>query len=130
MQFTRHTDSPANVVRSWSPSRIRIGEEWITRSVIVHPRGLVLEWPPDCVEALASEHLEAVFALEPEVVLLGTGTGIEFPAAAITDEFRRRGVGLEVMDTGAACRTYNVLVYEERAVAAALILAPGAQAPG
>ena len=50
--------------------------------------------------------------------------------AAITDEFRRRGVGLEVMDTGAACRTYNVLVYEERAVAAALILAPGAQAPG
>ncbi len=61
-----------------------------------------------------------IFALQPDVVLLGTGAKQMFPAGAIRQAFAARKVGLEVMDLGAACRTYNILVQEERRVAAVL----------
>jgi uncharacterized protein len=70
-----------------------------------------------------------VFALNVDVVLLGTGRTQEFPAARILAAAGRAGVGLEVMDTAAACRTYNVLLQEERRVAAALMLS-GGEGPG
>jgi len=122
MELTHHSDGTANVVRAWSEHRIQVGEQLITRSVVVHPRQLILDWPPDSVAALQPAHMDPVLALDPEIVLLGTGAQLRFPAPQLMGEFRRRGIGLEVMDTGAACRTYNVLVYEGRIVVAALIL--------
>ncbi len=60
-------------------------------------------------------------SLQPDIVLLGTGPKQFFPSRAIREAFAARRVGLEVMDLGAACRTYNILVQEERRVAAALL---------
>lgn len=83
---------------------------------------LIEEWPPKTFAELAPEHLEAILALKPELVLLGTGLTQRFPPSAIRSAFTSQGVGLEVMDLGAACRTFNILVQEERRVVAALFL--------
>jgi uncharacterized protein len=77
------------------------------------------------IEDLEVEHLQAVLALEPQIILLGTGERQVFPAPAIAAAVQAAGIGLEVMDTRAACRTYNVLVQEGRRVAAALIVGAG-----
>lgn len=91
-------------------------------SCIVTADTLITDWAPASFSDLRSEHLQAILALKPELVLLGTGATQRFPPAAIRAAFTSGGVGLEVMDLGAACRTFNILVQEERRVAAALFL--------
>ena len=91
-------------------------------SLLVTPLALVAEWPATSARTLTSADLAAVLALEPEVVLLGTGAQLHFPAAEVLRPLIDAGIGYEVMDTGAACRTYNVLVAEGRQVLAALIV--------
>ena len=122
MKFTLESSTRVNLVRAYSRTELRIGEQLVRSSCIVSADRLITDWPPKGVAALAPEHLEAIFALAPEVVLLGTGERQRFPPAGIRAAFAARGVGLEVMDLGAACRTYNVLVQEERRAVAALFL--------
>jgi uncharacterized protein len=80
------------------------------------------------VDEVTPESLAPLFALNPEVVVLATGTIQKFPRAALRAEFTTRRIGIEVMEIGAACRTYNVLVGEERRVLAAILL-PGTGQP-
>jgi uncharacterized protein len=122
MKFTLESTSRVNLVRAYSRTALRIAEEHVRSSCIVAADRLITDWPPQRLEALTPQHLEAIFALEPEVVLLGTGERQRFPPAGIRGAFAERGVGLEVMDLGAACRTYNILVQEERQAVAALFL--------
>ena len=90
-------------------------------SLVVLP-DRVLDWPVASFEALAAGHFELLAALGVELVLLGTGPRLRFPAPALTAPLARAGIGLEVMDVRAACRTFNILVAEERVVAVALVL--------
>jgi len=122
MKFTLESSSRVNLVRAYSRAELRIGEERVRSSCIVAADRLITDWPPARFEALLPEHLEAIFELKPEVVLLGTGERQRFPPPAVRAQFAARGVGLEVMDLGAACRTYNILVQEERQAVAALFL--------
>ncbi len=122
MKFTLESSSRINLVRAYSRSELRIGEERVRSSCIVSAERLITDWPPARFDALQAEHLEAIFDLEPEVVLLGTGERQRFPPADIRAAFAARRMGLEVMDLGAACRTYNILVQEERHAVAALFL--------
>lgn len=122
MKFTLESSSRVNLVRAYSRAELRIGEEHVHSSCIVSADRLITDWPPVRFEELRPEHLEAILALEPEVALLGTGERQRFPPAEIRTAFAARGVGLEVMDLGAACRTYNILVQEERRAVAALFL--------
>ncbi|MFZ0550655.1 MAG: Mth938-like domain-containing protein [Steroidobacteraceae bacterium] len=122
MKFTLETSSRVNLVRAYSRAELRIGEELVHSSCIVSADRLITTWPPERFDALRSEHLQAIFELEPEVVLLGSGERQRFPPADIRAAFTTRRVGLEVMDLGAACRTYNILVQEERRAVAALFL--------
>jgi uncharacterized protein len=80
------------------------------------------DWRPPAVEELTIADFKALLALKPEVVLLGTGVSQRLPPPRLYAEFAARGIGLEVMDNRAACRTYNVLLGEFRDVAVALIL--------
>jgi uncharacterized protein len=84
--------------------------------------GLVDDWRPQTLDELTEADLEAVLALQPEIVVLGSGTRQRFPDPRLTAAIMARGIGCEVMDTGAACRTYNVLVSEGRRAVAALLL--------
>jgi uncharacterized protein len=122
VRFTLEPASQANLIRGYSDAGLRIGEQLIERSCIVTADRLITEWPPLSFAELAPAHLEAIFALLPELVLLGTGPTQRFASASVRAEFAQRGIGLEVMQLGAACRTFNVLVQEERRVAAALFL--------
>lgn len=122
VKFTLEPPAGANLVRSYSDTELRIGEQRVQRSCLVTAERLITDWPPASFDELAPAHLEAIFALGPELVLLGTGPAQRFASAAVRAEFARRGVGLEVMQLGAACRTFNVLVQEERRVLAALFL--------
>jgi uncharacterized protein len=90
--------------------------------VVLTASEIVFDWPPGSVEELQLDHLQAVLALKPQIILLGTGERQVFPASAIGAAIQAAGIGFEVMDTRAACRTYNVLVQEGRRVAAALIV--------
>jgi uncharacterized protein len=122
MKFTLEASSRVNLVRGYSPQEIRIGNQRLTASCIVTADALITQWEPASFADLKPEHLQPILALQPELVLLGTGVTQKFPPAAIRTAFISGGVGLEVMDLGAACRTFNILVQEERRVAAALFL--------
>lgn len=111
-------------IRAYRPGEIVINDATYRRSLVVGGSTLDPDWPPQIIEELKVEHFEPILALKPEVVLLGTGSKLVFPAPQLTAQLARHGIGVEVMDTGAACRTYNVLISEGRAVAAALILEP------
>ena len=89
-------------------------------SLLVTPERL-LDWAPASFAGLDEAHFALIAELRPEVVLLGTGARQRFPHPRLTAPLARAGIGLEVMDVQAACRTYNILVAEERKVAAALL---------
>ena len=105
------------------------GEGWVevnrTRhhaSLVVSAARLITDWPATSVEALGADHLAAIVELGPEIVLLGTGAALRFPEPAQLAPLYRAGIGVEVMDTPAACRTYNILLGEGRNVVAALVI--------
>lgn len=111
-----------NLITGYGPGWVQINETRHTDSLIVMPGQLVPEWPVPDFAQLAAEHFEEAIALKPEVLLLGTGARISFPPAACLKLLIQAGIGYEVMDTAAACRTYNILMAEGRNVAAALII--------
>jgi len=123
MKLTLDADPRVNLFRSYANGEVRVGEQILRSSCIVMADALDASWPPRSVEELSAAHLEAIFRLQPQLVLLGTGATQRFPAAAIRGAFAQRRIGLEVMDLGAACRTFNLLVQEGRRVAAAVLLA-------
>jgi uncharacterized protein len=84
---------------------------------------LVDDWPPQRLSELKAEHLLPIDALRPELLLIGSGPTMRFPDAEQLSALVKLGIGHEVMDTAAACRTYNVLVSEGRKVVAALFAA-------
>ena len=122
MKFSLEPASGTYLIRGYSASELRIGAERVTGSCIVSSEQLITEWAPASFAELSIEHLPPVFAVAPELVLLGTGPQQQFAPPALRAEFLSRGVGLEVMQLGAACRTFNVLVQEGRRVVAALFL--------
>ena len=122
MKFTLENNASVNVIRSYSSEELRIGEHSIRSSCIVMADALIANWPPASLEELQLNHLEPIFELRPELVLLGTGARQHFAPAPIRAAFAEQRIGLEAMDLGAACRTFNILVQEDRRVAAALFL--------
>jgi len=124
MRFTQHTPAGLNLIRRYGPDFIAVGDEEIRTSCIVGAATLIRDWPPTDVPSLGPEHLAPLFELQPEVVVLSTGARQVFPSAALRAEFAMRKIGIEVMEIGAASRTYNVLVSEERKVLCAVLL-PG-----
>jgi uncharacterized protein len=121
MKFTRELPANVNLVRSYQADRVRIGDQVLSTSCLFNATQLLTDWAPRAVAQLTLEHFAAALTWEPEIILLGTGARQQFPAREIYTAILARGIGFEIMDTGAACRTYNVLVSEDRRVAAALI---------
>ena len=111
-----------NRISACDENRITVNEEIITASVILTPDRIIRDWLPARYEALEAVHIARLAELQPEVILLGTGRTLRFPSPAFTGDFLARGIGVEIMDTQAACRTYNILLSEGRRVVAALLL--------
>ncbi len=119
------SDAPAAAHRvvGYADGEIRLPDRTLTHSSLITATA-VHDWPVRSVAELDLERLAPLLALGADVVLLATGSRQQFPAPAILARAAAAGIGLEVMDLGAACRTYNVLIAEDRAVALAAIL-PG-----
>lgn len=121
LKFTREL-SARLVIRSVSETTIRINDDDYAESIALTPDELLGPWPDTTIADLTESHFAAIFASGSEIVLLGTGATNIFPPRELTFAFARKGVGLEVMDTGAAARTFNVLANEGRKVAVVLYL--------
>lgn len=122
MRFSLDTDSNKYSIKSYGPGWVNVNERELRRSLIIAPERLITDWPPQCLAELDETHIATVAALEPEIVLLGTGEQQRFPHPRLTRELLTRGIGVEIMNTAAACRTYNILMLEGRRVVAALLI--------
>jgi uncharacterized protein len=122
LQLSRETIE-ANVIRAFENGRIRIGESTYAGHLIVAPDRIVADWSITDANALQLDDFTPVLEMEPEIVLLGTGASA-LPDVSLMAQFAERAIGLEIMSTAAACRTYNVLVHEYRRVVAALLNEP------
>ena len=118
-----HADmpSPLNTVTAYGPDWIEINRRRFDGAVLVMPEGEVVAWSAQRFEALTAADFEALLARAPELVLLGTGQKQRFPHPRLTASLTAAGIGVDVMNTHAACRTYNILMTEGRKVLAALL---------
>ena len=122
MKFQLDEQLGGNVISQHDGRTVWVNSLPYRDSVLVPWRGEVSLWPVHSFEDLASVHFEQILALKPELVILGTGSKLRFPSPALSYSLINAGIGLETMDLGAACRTYNVLAAEGRAVLAALLI--------
>lgn len=129
MKFEEETADQRYAIRAYSRGEVTVSapergaERVLTESFVIGTARLVPDWGPRDVDELAPEHLDPILEQAPEVVLLGSGEALRFPPPAIQRILMvEHGVGMETMDTAAACRTFNILAGEGRSVVAALIL--------
>lgn len=122
MKFTLDARAGVNLIRAYSESELLIGERIVVGSCIVTADTLITDWPVAAPAALGLVQLEPLLALAPQIVLLGARASANAAPLGLRAELARQGIALELMDLGAACRTFNILVQEERRVAAALFL--------
>ncbi len=118
-----------NLVRGYGPEQIRVNDQDYGQSLVLFAEAMWLDWLPLRFEDLQVDHLEPFIRENVELILLGTGGRIRFPNPALTAPLTESGIGVEVMDTPAACRTYNLLVSEQRIVAAVLLMIEADQSP-
>jgi uncharacterized protein len=109
-------------VRSFANGELHVNNEILNGPVILTLQDIIRDWTPPPIAELCMADFSAALELEPEVILFGTGATQVFPPATLFTGIMRTGVGFEVMDTAAACRTFNVLAAEGRRVIAALIV--------
>lgn len=126
MKFQPDTPTGGNVITRHDPGRVWVGPQAFETSLLVPWTGAVQPWPAHGFDDLGAELFERVALLDPELVIFGSGLRLRFPRPAWLQALMARRIGVETMDTAAACRTYNVLVSEHRSVVAALIIEPGA----
>jgi uncharacterized protein len=122
MQISREEGTVSNVITAYAVGEIRMRDRVFHASLIAMRDAVIEQWIPAPVEQLTIDAFAQLLEHAPEVVILGTGPKQRMPPPELYAAFAARGIGLEVMDTGAACRTYNLLLSEYREVAVALIV--------
>jgi uncharacterized protein len=128
MRLALESNSELNLIRRYSDTEIVIGDATLKDHCIVAPRSLVAQWSAPALKELDVVALAPALALQPQILLLGCAADSAASSRALPPllemrrELRARSIGLEVMELGAACRTYNVLASEGRDVVAALLL--------
>ena len=120
MQFARES-LQRHTIRRYAHTTVWIADDAYEGSLAVSSDEIVTDWTCNTVESLDEELVAAIADLKPEVVVIATGTSVVFPAAPVLHTLMRAGIGVEVMNDGAAIRTFNVLLSEERRAALALI---------
>jgi uncharacterized protein len=122
MQLTLENPDFRYSMRGASGEAALVNDRRLERSFILAPNELIEDWRPRAIADLLPADLDPVLALQPAVVLLGSGASLRFPAPAVMAACLTRGIGIEVMDNAAAARTFNVLATEGRRVVAAFLL--------
>lgn len=122
MKFAEDHNTANYKISAYDQDSIGINGLPHTQSLVLSPMELVSDWAPLNYAELTAEHLDIVYAMKPEIILLGTGQKQIFPPAEILRRLANEQIGYEIMDTQAACRTFNILMAEDRTVVAGLFL--------
>jgi uncharacterized protein len=122
MKFAEADTDGGHRILGYGPGRIVVDGRSYVDSLIVSPDRIIAAWGPSTAADLRAVHFETLTALNPQVIVIGTGERQVFPDPHLYFALLERGLGVEIMDTGAACRTYNILMSEGRRVAAGLIM--------
>lgn len=122
MQITTEPAGMAYQINSYTDKQITINQEQHHNSLIISPTCLISPWQPQQLEDITAKDWLQIIELQPDVLLLGTGTNLQFPKDELLAMLYERKISVEPMDTGAACRTFMALCAEGRNVAAALII--------
>ena len=113
---------PGEILAESTPASSKFQEEILENSFILTSNSLIKDWSPKSTTDLNAQHAEQLISMQPEVIILGTGHSICFPDQAWMASFYQKGIGLEIMDTGTACRTVSFLASDGRNVAAAMMM--------
>ena len=130
MKLQLETHEGRNVFTGYGAHYVVVNHVRYETHLIVLPDSIILDWNVMGFAGLTEQHFEHLVGLKPEIVLLGTGPTLRFPSPALTRCLTASHIGLEVMDTRAACRTYNILSAEGRRVLAALLVSQEFVGPG
>lgn len=122
MNFSQDIPNYQYIISGYDESSVGVRHKRYTSSFAIHREGIIDSWPVYSSDTLSPEHFQEILQLKPELVILGTGNKLVFPPVEVRALFLGQGIGFEVMDTGAACRTYNILLSEDRHVVAALMV--------
>jgi uncharacterized protein len=124
VKFERDAPDGRNTFTGYGPGYVEVNGKRYASSLVVSGERLIVDWPATSVDVLTADHLAAILELKPEIVIIGSGSTFRFPEPARLAPLHQARIGVEVMDTAAACRTYNILLGEGRNVVAALIITP------
>ena len=122
MKFAQDSQDDGYVITGYEKNSISINGKDFSQSLIITKLKLNENWELDSIALLNSDHIDQILLFKPELILIGTGNKLIFPSTEVYSGIIKQGIGVDFMDTGAACRTYNILMGEGRDVVAGLIL--------
>lgn len=122
MKFNLETPEEGYLIQSYNKGQFIVNEQIFTSSLAVGIDQILPDWPPNEMSDLIPAHFEMLLDFDPEIIIFGSGEKQQFPSPDLLTALIKKGIGLETMTTPAACRTYNVLISENRRVVAALFL--------
>ena len=122
MKFSEETNANHNNITRYGEGFVEIKGKLVNTSVIINSEEFIADWQPQSFDELTAEHCHLLVESKPDVIILGTGKTQQFPERDILKLFAQHQIGLEVMDTSAACRTFNILLSEDRNVVAGLFM--------
>ena len=122
MKFAQDSQDEGYVITAYGENSVSINGKPFRQSLIITGTKLNENWAVNAVELLQADHIDQILAFDPELIIIGTGNKLIFPAVEVYSGIIEHGIGVDFMDTQAACRTYNILMSEGRHVVAGLIL--------
>ena len=122
MKFAQDSLDEGYVITAYGEDSISINGKVFNQSLIITSTQLNNNWGIAGIELLSPNHIDQILSFDPELILIGTGNKLIFPAVEVYSSIIEHGIGVDFMDTRAACRTYNILKGEGRGVVAGLIL--------
>ena len=124
MKLQSDPHSGANTITGYGDGYVEINQIPYSHAVLLSSDGAISEWPIESFDSLEAAHFAQMVALKPELILIGTGSRQRFPKPELLKALIEAKIGFEIMDSQAACRTYNILVGEGRQVLLAFIVEP------
>jgi uncharacterized protein len=122
MKFSEDKIDQGYYISGYEAGTILVNGSSKTSSFIISLEQLIDDWAPAHIDELRTQHMQPLLQLQPELVLIGTGEALKFPSIEHYACLIQQNIGVEIMDSAAACRTYNILLGEGRKVAAGIIL--------
>lgn len=122
MKFTEEISDARYQITGYDTGWVGVNQEKLQQSFIITPQTLLKDWQPRTIQELQPVHLTPLLAMNLEVILLGCGKTQQFPAHETWRTLVQHGIGFEIMTNDAVCRTYNLLLTENRRIAAAFLL--------